>query len=192
MDVPRLLTERLLLTIPGPAAAEAYVQFNRENDLHLAPWNGPMTARAFDADAVRQDLERQLAAFHEDRRYSFTIFARDTDTDAPPLGYINFGEVVRGAFQACYMGYALAKRAEGRGYMTEAALVSLDYMFTVVRLHRVMANYQPHNHRSAAVLRRLGFTIEGTAKNYLYIGGAWRDHVLTSLTAPARVERIIG
>ncbi len=184
MDVPLLLTERLLLTLPGPAAARAYVQFNRENDVHLAPWNGPMSARAFDEEAVAQDLERQMSAFRDDRRYIFTIFPRAAGAAGPPLGYINFSEVVRGAFQACYMGYALAKRAEGCGYMTEAATASLGYMFEIARLHRIMANYQPHNHRSAAVLRRLGFTIEGTAKDYLFIGGAWRDHILTSLTAP--------
>lgn len=184
MDVPRLRTERLLLTIPGPAVAAAYVQFNRENDVHLAPWNGPMAERAFDEDAVRQDLERQVAAFHDDRRYSFTIFSNNAGVGSTPLGYINFSEVVRGAFQACYMGYALAKRAERQGYMVEAARSALEYMFGVARLHRIMANYQPRNERSAAVLRRLGFTIEGTAKDYLYIGGAWRDHILTSLHNP--------
>ena len=45
-----------------------------------------------------------------------------------------------------------------------------------------MANYVPRNTRSAAVLERLGFTIEGEAKDYLYINGVWEDHVLTSLT----------
>lgn len=184
MEVPQLVTERLLLTISGPEAAEQFVQFNRENDVHLAPWNGPMNARAFDEDACREDLERQITAFHDDRRYSFTIFSGDAGADGPVLGYINYGEVVRGLFQAAYMGYALAKRAERHGYMTEAARASLQYMFETARLHRIMANYQPQNDRSAAVLRKLGFTIEGTARNYLYIGGAWRDHVLTSLTNP--------
>ena len=45
-----------------------------------------------------------------------------------------------------------------------------------------MANYMPDNLRSAALLKRLGFEVEGLAKNYLYINGQWRDHVLTSLT----------
>jgi ribosomal-protein-alanine N-acetyltransferase len=45
-----------------------------------------------------------------------------------------------------------------------------------------MANYRPQNERSARLLERLGFTREGLAKDYLFIDGAWRDHVLTSLT----------
>jgi ribosomal-protein-alanine N-acetyltransferase len=29
-------------------------------------------------------------------------------------------------------------------------------------------------------LRALGFTVEGYARDYLFIDGAWRDHVLTA------------
>jgi len=46
----------------------------------------------------------------------------------------------------------------------------------------VMANFMPHNTRSNAVLRRLGFIVEGYARDYLFVNGTWRDHVLTSLT----------
>ena len=68
--------------------------------------------------------------------------------------------------------------------MYEALRASLDYVFQVLNLHRVMANFMPHNARSNGLLRRLGFTVEGYARDYLYIDGAWRDHVLTSLTNP--------
>jgi ribosomal-protein-alanine N-acetyltransferase len=45
-----------------------------------------------------------------------------------------------------------------------------------------MANYLPTNERSARLLRRLGFVIEGSARDYLFVGGQFRDHVLTALT----------
>ncbi len=95
-----------------------------------------------------------------------------------------FANIIRGIFQACFLGYKLDERSQGHGYMTEALTAAIDYLFTTQRLHRIQANYMPHNQRSAAVLRRLGFTIEGTARNYLFIGGQWRDHVLTSLVNP--------
>lgn len=49
-------------------------------------------------------------------------------------------------------------------------------------MHRIMANYMPHNQRSGALLARLGFEREGYAKDYLLIDGKWQDHVLTALT----------
>ena len=44
-----------------------------------------------------------------------------------------------------------------------------------------MANYQPANVWSEALLQRLGFEREGLARRYLKINGHWADHVLTSL-----------
>jgi ribosomal-protein-alanine N-acetyltransferase len=60
----------------------------------------------------------------------------------------------------------------------------VGFAFETLRLHRVMANYQPINERSGKLLRRLGFVTEGYARDYLFINGAWRDHVLTALTSP--------
>jgi len=51
-----------------------------------------------------------------------------------------------------------------------------------MNLHRIMANYVPTNERSASVLKKLGFQVEGYARDYLYLNGKWRDHILTSLT----------
>jgi len=60
----------------------------------------------------------------------------------------------------------------------------LDFVFREMHLHRVMAAHLPENERSAAVLKRLGFQPEGLARDYLLIGGRWRDHVLNSKLAP--------
>lgn len=185
--VPELRTERLLLTIPGAAVAEACVRFQIENRDHLAPWGPAATARAIDPMAVGAALDRDVRGYRDGTRYAFCVFERDAGADGPLIGYLNFTEVVRGVFQACYMGYALAAGAQGKGYMTEAARAGIDFMFGQVGLHRIMANYMLANARSAAVLARLGFTIEGTARNYLYLAGAWQDHILTSLTNPRPV-----
>ncbi|HET7815331.1 MAG TPA: GNAT family N-acetyltransferase [Candidatus Baltobacteraceae bacterium] len=184
MIVPTLRTQRLLLTIPGARAAEAAVRFNRENERHLAPWNPRMTARDFDVEYWKTSLDRQIENFRNGTRYSFCIFPLDSGTDGRLLGFLNFTEVVRGVFQACYMGYSLAEDMQGRGYMTEACRAGIDYMFSTVGLHRIMANYMPANVRSAAVLKRLGFIEEGRARDYLFLAGAWQDHVLTSVTNP--------
>jgi ribosomal-protein-alanine N-acetyltransferase len=38
--------------------------------------------------------------------------------------------------------------------------------------------------RSGRLLGRLGFVIEGYARDYLLVNGRWEDHVLTSLINP--------
>lgn len=73
-----------------------------------------------------------------------------------------------------------AKKYEGKGFMTEALEVTLQYMFDVVGLNRVMATYMPRNKASEKVLFKLGFEKEGYARKYLKIAGKWEDHILTS------------
>lgn len=48
-------------------------------------------------------------------------------------------------------------------------------------MHRIMANYMPHNHRSGNLLKKIGFKPEGYAKAYLQINGEWQDYILMSL-----------
>ena len=69
--------------------------------------------------------------------------------------------------------------------MSEILSAGLDYMFSEMKLHRVMANYAPENKRSDRLLNRLGFEKEGYAKSYLRIDGEWKDHILTSKINPA-------
>ncbi len=51
-------------------------------------------------------------------------------------------------------------------------------------MHRIAASYMPHNKRSEAVLKHMGFEREGFAKDYLLINGKWEDHILTALHNP--------
>lgn len=102
------------------------------------------------------------------------------------IAAIGFSNFIRGAFQACYLGYSVDKGHEGQGYMREALQASITYVFDELQLHRIMANYMPVNRRSGGLLRRLGFVVEGYARDYLQINGNWEDHVLTSLTNPER------
>jgi [ribosomal protein S5]-alanine N-acetyltransferase len=83
------------------------------------------------------------------------------------------------------LGYSIDAAHEGRGLMREALdAVLTDAFGPRVGLHRVQANVRPENTRSLALLERLGFEREGLAREYLFIDGAWRDHVMTALRAP--------
>ncbi|MGZ3519195.1 MAG: GNAT family N-acetyltransferase [Vulcanimicrobiaceae bacterium] len=183
-DLPVIETERLTLKIPGAAAAPHVIAYNRENQAHLAPWDPPMTERSLDPAVAAESLEQAIELARNGTEYHFLIFFRDQGLDGPLIGKLNFTVLVRGVWQNCNMGYSLGNAFVGCGYMTEACCAAIDFMFRTVGLHRIAAAYMPHNHRSAAVLKRLGFQVDGVARNYLYLGGAWQDHILTSLLNP--------
>lgn len=178
---PRIETERLLLTIPDLEAAARMLAYVEENREHFAPWAPPEPEGYYTEKFWRDYLQTSRRQFEQDLSMRLVFFMRDA-ADGAVVGDCNFTNFVRGPFQACYLGYKIAKRAEGRGLMSEALRAACAYAFENLRLHRIMANYVPTNERSGRVLRRLGFVVEGYARDYLLVGGAWRDHLLTSLT----------
>ncbi len=97
----------------------------------------------------------------------------------------NFSNVVRGSFHACYLGYSIAQKCGRQGLMFEALTAAIRYMQRTQHIHRIMANYMPHNKRSGVAGAAWVFEKEGYAKDwFLLIDGQWRDHVLTALTTP--------
>ena len=183
MAAPVIETERLYLTIPPPESAARMATYAVENEAHLGKWEPPRPDGYFTEGYWYRRLERNLDEHTHDLSLRLAIFRR-SDLDGPVCGHVNFNQIQRGGFQACTLGYSLDHRCEGRGMMTEALGAAIPYVFSELKLHRVQANYIPINERSAHVLRRLGFVFEGYARDYLFIGGAWRDHILTALTNP--------
>lgn len=177
-----LNTSRLRLVILHPGLADAMASFMRDNASHFAPWDPPWPERFLEPDFWRERGIQGQADFDAGRAASFVLVDPQDET---VLGTMNFNQVHRGPFQACFLGYKIAARAQGKGLMREALSAGIDFMWRDWNMHRIHANYIPANIRSGRLLARLGFVIEGYARDYLFINGAWRDHVLTSLTQPA-------
>jgi ribosomal-protein-alanine N-acetyltransferase len=180
---PLLAAERLLLLAPEPSQAAQVCDFQGRNRAHFERWDPP-TGESFFTEAFQAERLRQAAeAFHAGTGYRYWLVLRDAPKRI--VGTLNFSQVSRGAFQNAMLGYALDAQCEGQGLMTEALRAGIAEMFSpAVNLHRVQANHLPENKRSAATLARLGFEVEGLAREYLYINGAWRDHVMTALRNP--------
>ncbi len=175
-----LLTARLLVRLPRVRDAEAIVGYYSENQEHLTPTEPQRPPMFFAAAFWRDRIATSLRDFAADRSVRLVVERRDSRSGI--IGMVNFTDVQRGALQACNLGYSLALDAQGHGFMTEALEVAIGFMFEQRNLHRIHAGHLPENLRSAAVLRRLGFEPYGYARDYLLIGGRWRDHVLNSLT----------
>jgi ribosomal-protein-serine acetyltransferase len=73
------------------------------------------------------------------------------------------------------IGYWLAREYEGRGIMTEACRAVLTHLFAELELHRVEIRCAAGNARSAAIPKRLGFTLDGTLREAQLVGGKYHD-----------------
>jgi [ribosomal protein S5]-alanine N-acetyltransferase len=176
-------TARLSITMPPPARARLLVAYFSENRRHLERWSPPRAPGFYTTEFWQWRLEQNRNEYLEDSSLRLSLFDRDR-LEGPIIGQLSFTELVRGPFQSCFLGYNLDHRHQGRGLMTEALEAAIRHVFERLGLHRIAANYMPSNARSAALLRRLGFVVEGYARDYLFIDGAWRDHVLTARLNP--------
>lgn len=174
----RFETNRIIIRLANERDAEKLADYYSINRRFLISWEPTRDKSHYLASGwdhrlrYMGELHRQESAFH---------FILLTLTENEIIGVANFSNVIRGAFNACFLGYSVGEKWQGKGYMSEALTETLRYMQRQQGMHRIMANYMPHNLRSGRLLAKHGFEREDYAKNYLKINQEWRDHILTAL-----------
>lgn len=171
--------ERLVMSLPHADLAASMLDFVSRNRDHLKAWNPPEPDGLYTL-AHWQDVVQSCAVALESGR-AVRFWMTTCENPQRVIGSIGYSQIARGPFCSCVLGYQIDRRHEGIGLMHEALRATNRYMFDELKLHRIAANYRPENIRSGKLLAKLGFRIEGFAKDYLYIDGAWRDHILTSV-----------
>ena len=143
--------------------AEFLACVQRSRHLH-APWIAPPD--------TREAFRRYLSRLQDGRHLGHFVLTSDGEL----AGVVNLNEIVRGVFQSGYLAYYAFEPHHRQGLMTRSLSLAVTEVFRHHRLHRVEANIQPETDASRALVRRLGFRLEGVSPRYLKIGGEWRDH----------------
>lgn len=183
-----LFGRRVLLRPLTVADFPAWQEVRRRNVDWLTRWEParvpgqPDVVEDRDAFAVRcsaRQRERQLGT-----GYGFGIFV-----EGEFAGEINLSSVQRGPFQSAYVGYWIDEKRAGNGFVPEALVVLMRFVFEELHLHRVQIAIIPRNTASRRVVEKLAIREEGTALRYLEINGVWEDHVRYAMTAEEWAER---
>lgn len=90
----------------------------------------------------------------------------------------------------CEAGCWLEPAATGRGLVTRAATVLLDWAFRVRGIHRVEWHTRGDNVPSGAVAKRLGMTLDGTLReSWPTVDGGRADTQIWAVLAPEWLAR---
>ena len=139
----------------------AHIDRARES---VDPWI-PWAARSTDLAGATATLQRyaDLAARDAGRIYGIWL-------DGTLVGGTMFVSFDTGTGVA-EVGCWLEPSGTGRGLVTRAVRVLIDWAFRARGMHRVEWHCRPDNTASAAVAGRLGMTLEGTLRsNYPHLG----------------------
>lgn len=128
------------------------------------PWI-PWASISADLDSARATLQRYADKQAADAGRLHGIWLDGTLVGG--VMFVSFDARQGTAEVGCWLEPA----ATGRGLITTAIRVLLDWAFTTRGLHRVEWRCRPDNRASSAVARRLGMTREGALRqNYLWNG----------------------
>jgi ribosomal-protein-alanine N-acetyltransferase len=166
--------ERVEVRPPSAADIEAYAAAVTLSERRLSDFAVP------DPHNLPVVLDNQSPTYR-----TFMVHALDPEGSHGLVGRINVANVVGGAFRSASIGYDSYDPYAGRGLFVEGLRLTLDLVFADpphgMGLHRVEANIQPANHRSAGLVRSAGFVHEGFSRHFLHLPGIdgrrdWRDH----------------
>lgn len=174
------LGERIALRAPKVSDVRQLIEMQMESEDFLAPWFPARSPDEYEWKATRQKILENRRDFRADRAYKFVF---TLGAQGPVIGRVSLSQVFRGIFQNAYIGYYIDVRYKQQGLTSEAVRVALDTAFGPLGLHRVQAAIMPHNVASLALVRSVGFRLEGVAERYLKIAGDWRDHCFFAMTA---------
>lgn len=182
----RLPTARTVVRLADGDDVQAILDYYTRNRERLKPFDPERPSFFYEGRFWRVQVRQNRDDLTADR--ALRLFVFDGSNPDRVIGNIGLSNFVRGVGQYCTLGYSIDGEFEGGGYMQEALEAAIEHAFRKLHFHRIEANYMPHNRRSAALLRRLGFVVEGYSRDYLQINGRWEDHIRTALLNPHWME----
>ena len=178
-----LETARLLLMPIDPDDAPEMWTAIDGSRAHLERWL-PWVPFNSDPAANQRFTDACAADWDAGRALRFTIRERATRSLVGVVGL----EACVHLHRSCELGYWLRKEASGRGLMTEASRVVLEFAFRHMGAHRVRVAASTENHASLQVIARLGFRFEGIMRQAEFCSRRWLDHAVFGLLSTDRPE----
>lgn len=163
---------------PRMADFAAWSSLRSESAEFLRPWEPAWP----EDDLTRTAFRRRLSVYSRDlelgQGFPFLVFR---ETDHRLVGGLTLSNIRRGIAQTATLGYWIGARYARSGHTLAAVKAATRFCFGRLALHRVEAACLPSNEPSRNLLLKAGFSLEGKARAYLKINGAWRDHLLFGL-----------
>ena len=176
MEVVELGTERLKLVKLNKSYLDSYFSIMSKQEVMEYYGMEPLTKRE-DAIVILDSMEngRKL---NQSIRWGITL-----KESGQLIGTIGLNNLSLKSKRA-EIGYELHPDYWRQGYTTEAVSSVLDFSFGQLELYRIGAITYPANTSSNHLLLKMGFTLEGTLRGYLFQRNQSHDAYVFSLTRP--------
>lgn len=135
----------------------------------------------YTVEAQYKKIQESLYLMNSKREFTFGIYELGTNN---LIGHISLYAIKRLPYSSAFVGYAMDEIYVGKGIVSEAVELVVQFAFEQIGLHRVEAYVSTENSASIRVLEKSGFQQEGLLRKLLYINGQWVDHYMYARLEP--------
>jgi ribosomal-protein-alanine N-acetyltransferase len=165
VPIPKLVGRRVDLRALRPSDAAALEPMMR--DRRVTKWLPP-TIRTVSA---QQFVTRLLTEARRGDGPPLAILPRGSTEVVGQIRLFHWSRVTHTA----EVGYWLRRSSWGNGLASEALALTCRYGFRSMSLHRIQAKVVVGNDASRRVLEKVGFRLEGTARESARVARKWTD-----------------
>ncbi len=167
-----LETQRLILRPFQESDCEAFASYR--SDPNVAWYQGWETPFTIEQAAEFIGFMKQSQPGLPGEWYQWAIERRSS---AGLIGDCAFQVLAHDTRQA-EIGFSLSGKHQGQGYGAEAVERLLNYLFSDLGMHRVVATCDVENHASVKLLERVGMRREAQMIENIWFKGAWGSEYL--------------
>lgn len=159
---------------------QAWLKLREQSRSHLTRWEPDWFDKDVTLDAFRTRLRLHERLNRAGAALSLLTFLKST---GEMIGGVTLSDIRLQAAHSATIGYWIGADHLRKGFGLASVRLVLAHAFGERRLNRIEAACQPGNIASRALLAKAGFREEGHARDYLFINGKWRDHLLFAAIA---------
>ena len=174
---PRLETDRLLLRPFSIDDAETVRGLAGAKEVYATTTNVP---HPYEEGMGEMWIASHPAQFYNGKGVTLAV---TLDAGATVVGAI--GLTATPEHRRAELGYWIGVPYWGRGYATEAAIVTIRYGFEILGYHKVMARHWEKNPASGRVMAKAGMTKEGEIVDEVLKDGAFHTMVYYGILNPS-------
>ena len=139
----------------SPKYYQLLFNYYNDNKNHLEPWEPTRAENYYSLDFHIKRTDERLQLMAENKSMHFIML---NDSKNEILGVCNYTKIGK---SECWLGFSIASKYQSRGYMNEAVVSSIEYMFTKFPIYQIKAGVITRNERSMKLIKRLSFKPTG-------------------------------
>lgn len=128
-------------------------------------------------EAVRELLNIYISSYASPDYYRWAIVLKENGQCIGQIAYF----LVNSKNHFAEIEYCIGSKFQRKGFASEATKAIVAFGFNDIKLHKVQICHKSTNLKSKGVIEKIGFTYEGTVRDYFYINGSYVELLFYSI-----------